>query len=345
MAVIKCKKCGKNFSDKKKACPKCGWSKESATKKNKWLDIANILLVLLTIVLSYVLIRYSKNWLYSEKLSDLWIIISLCLILMIASGIIIKITLNNNLKKVLKVFSETIGCIGLLIFAFYFIGSLNALYYKNSQELVILSEKFKYKEAKAIKEEIERIFEYDEKNIYSRDVLISNFYYNDTQNIYSLYLDDSHGNYSLKFSVEILNNKFKNVYYEKDDYKFYLVKDGKKTDDFEYYYAMYILDNVLGEDISGISKIEDDIEKNVEEQLKLENTANYFYTYEELEYNKDKNIFTVNCSVEDMNYYGNLNNHKFLLTLKRNDNYKNKKNWYYGDSSFDYVNFIIEIYE
>lgn len=339
MAWIKCSECGKRISDKNEKCPRCGSSQvDEALKKNKktiFLDIVNILLLLL---LSSILIFYTDELLYSEVISDLSIVFSLCLALFFNLFFLVKRIYFLKKTCFLKIILVILSFCSLSVGLIYSIKSVYALYYSNSLELIELTEKYGYKSSRKIKNEIERVFEYDYDDVYSRDVLIENFYQDD--DIYLLYLNDAYDNYRLKFFIEMKDFKFNNVYYEFDDEKMYLMQDGKKTDNFEYYYAMYILDNMIGEDVTGLASVTKDIESELSKEF---DSASYIYTYDEFRFDSKKNKFVLEAEVLNMDYFGNMDAHTFEVEFLKETDEKKRKIWYYGDSSFDYVNFNVNM--
>ena len=338
MAWINCCKCGRRISDKNDICPKCGYDK-TRIKNNVWKKhIFGIFNILLSLFFSLVLVIYGDELLYTEILSDLNILFSLIFALMFCLFLIFRNIYLLKKMNFYKVFLMILGCCFLVINGIYLYKTILALYYSNSLELVELTNKYGYKDAKKIKKEIERVFEYDYENVYSRDVLIDNFYEDGHE--YVLYLNDVHGNYKLRFRVEMKNYKFREVYYEFDDNKMYLIKNYKKTNNFEYYYAMYILSNVLGEDISGVSTITHDIESDVSSEY---DAASYMFTYDGFKYNSKENKFSLDAEVITMDYYGNVVDYNFDVFFTLVDGEKKRKIWYYGDSSFDYVNFDVKI--
>ena len=119
------------------------------------------------------------------------------------------------------------------------------------------------------------------------------------------------------------------------------MEDYKKTDYFELYYAMNIVDNVLGEDIKSLAKVEDTIEEKVGDSFKV--SSNAMYNYEELDYHYSSNTFTVEGDVYNMDYSGGMEEVDFEITFSALDKVKTKKVWYYGDPSFDYVDFSVKI--
>ena len=156
----------------------------------------------------------------------------------------------------------------------------------------------------------------------------------------NLYLDDSYGNYSLKFFVDLDEFVIKDVTCDFNGKELTLVKDFKKTKQFDFYYAMMITDEMLGEDIKGLAKLDRAIEDKIATIIDI--PVNAMFNYENLEYNSDKNIFTINGNVYNMDLYGNLKDNSFMVIFENNYENKNKHEWYYGDSSFDYVNWDVK---
>lgn len=337
MAKIKCKYCGKKIDDGLKKCPKC---KKYLGDKSVFGKIALFFVwFLIQSLICYLLYAFGKDSFYSEHLNDLLFLVILVVVL-IFNTIVVMVNIYKNKKRsgllVLAGFTTIVFIVYALVFSF---NIAKAFIYENSSELIMLNETYDFNSAKTIKEEIERIFEKDDENTFARDVIISNLY---TDGEYSnLYIDDSYGNYRLKFHVDFDDFKIKDVYSEFDDYKLYLVKDGKKTDDFEFYYAMNILNNVLGEDINGLARIDSVVEEEVGKSFSI--SANAMFNYEDLVFNYNNNTFSLDGDIYNMDYYGGIEEKKFNVTFSNNYTSSNRKVWYYGDSSFDYVNWDVKI--
>ena len=119
------------------------------------------------------------------------------------------------------------------------------------------------------------------------------------------------------------------------------MKDKEKTEYFEFYYAMSIVNEVLGEDIKNLAKLEDTIEEKVGDTFKI--SSNAMYNYEELNYHYSSNKFTVLGNVYNMDYSGGMEEAEFELSFDASEVVNTKKIWYYGDSSFDYVSWEVKV--
>lgn len=336
MAKIKCKYCGKRIDEGLKKCPKCH-KKLFNNKKKIITGLMYGLWFLIQSSLCFLLFYFGKKSLYSGYNSDL-IIIGFIGGFIIINAIVMAGALHKGRKT--KKVKMVVGIFTVLFTLFAFIYAIKigkALIYDNSRELLILAEKYELSVAKDIKNEIESFFEYDSDKVFSRDIVISNFY--DDEGISRLYIDDSYGNYRLKFFVYMSDFKIKDVYWGFDDHKLYLVKDGSKTDDFEFYYAMSIVEAVFGEDIKGLAKLEDDIEEHLKDKFNV--SQNIMFNYEELDYHYSDNSFTIDGNLYNVNFYGDMLDEKFKVKFGRRDNKKDKHVWYYGDASFDYVNWNV----
>lgn len=342
MACIKCKKCGRKVSDKVDKCPKCGKSIIANKEKIDYRKLgAYILFAVVQVTLIVLLFICSKEILYSDVINDLLVIVGLILLLIINNVIVGKKLYENKCKKFWYYGLCLVVIVSFVMGIVFVYRTVKAFIYDNSSEVYNLAEKYELNDAKKIKKAIDDIFEYDFEGISSRNVVIGNFYGDEDNDNYVLYIDDMYGNYRLKFYLDITDDKIKNIYWIfNEDTKFYLYKDGKKTDNFEYYYAMYIIDSLIGEGVSGLATIEEDVEKIVKDEF--EESANAILTFDELIYNSEDNIFTYKCSVENMDYYADMENKKFDIEFTRLSDAKNKKVWYYGDSSFDYVNWSVK---
>lgn len=341
MTWIKCKKCGRKVNEKMNKCPKCG---KSINKEKEKIDykklIAYILFVIVQIALIVLLFVCANEILYADVINDLLVIVGLILLLVINNVLVGKKLYEKKSKKIGYYILYFVVIVSFIMGAVFAYRTIKALIYDNSYEVYHLAEKYELKEAKQIKKVIDDIFEYDFDDVSSRNIVIGNFYEDEDNNNYILYIDDIYGNYRLKFYLDIKNEKIENIYWKFNDTKLYLYEDGKKTENFEYYYAMYIVDSLIGEGISGLATIEEDIEKIV--RVEFEESANAMLTFDELIYNSENNIFTYKCSVENMDYYADIENKEFDIEFKRLSEAKDKKVWYYGDSSFDYVNWSVK---
>lgn len=341
MAWIICKKCGKRISDKDNKCYKCGTKiKNISSKKNYKNIILKSLFIVVQVIVIGLLIVMSKDVMFSGDVSELYILFGLDLIL------IINIFIMGN--SLLKIKEKSLLWYGLCFFCgisalfgiFFGYRSLNALKYDNSIELYNLCERYDIDEAKKIKKTIEDIFEYDFDEVSSRNIIIGNLY--EDEEFHVLYIDDFYGNFSLKFYLKMNNDKIEDIFwYFDNDTKLYLYRNGKKTDDFAYYYAMYIVKSLVGENVKGLATIEEDAEKIVRKEFS--ESANAIFTYDELIFNEKENTFTYKCIVENMDYYADIEDKEFEIEFIRLSEAKNKKVWYYGDSSFDYVNWSVNI--
>lgn len=337
VSKIKCNFCGKNISAQDKVCPKCH---RFLTKPWKlWFRMGLCFLWFLTQLFLVILICcFEKEFFYSEYMRDL-VVLGLLVGVLFINSIIGAISVYKiKMKKILTIIGNILA-IGFSIFALVYSYKIAvAIRYDNSAELLALSDIYDVKTAKELKTEIESIFEYDYDDTFSRDVIISNFY---TDGQYSnLYIDDFYGNYRLKFYVDMDNFKIKDIYWDFDNKKLYLVSNGEKTENFEYYYAMCIVDNVIGEDIRGLTRLDKAIEDVISGQFEV--SANAMFNYEELEYNDIDNTFTLKGDVYNMDYYGGMNEETFVVTFNNRDDANNKHIWYYGDASFDYVNWDVK---
>lgn len=337
MAKVKCKFCGKKIEDSYKRCPKC----HKYLRKDNKVKVYGLCFVWFFVqsLLSYILISFSKGALYSEKISDLYIIILLIFIILINSIVCAAFLLKKNKKELYKIIISVL-CILFSLFSFtYIFRVIKAFRYENSGELKLLADKYEFGIAKDIKSEIERIFEYDSNGVFSRDVKISNFYTDGKTS--NLYLEDSYGNYSLKFYVDMDEFVIKDVTCKFGEDELVLVNDFEKTEQFEFYYAMMIANEVLGEDIKGLAKLDRAIEDVIASKIDI--PVNAMFNYEDLEYSYSKNNFSIKGNIYNMNGLGSLVEESFEVIFENNYGCKNKHEWYYGDSSFDYVNWDVKI--
>lgn len=338
MAWIKCRYCNKRISDKALICPRCN-KKLGRNKIDTKRLLYNSLFIVAQLILCLLLYYFSFSLIFSDSISDLFIIFGICSIIYIS--VIFSCSYIFKTRK-LDVFVVISGLVSIFSFVFstgYLIKGISALRYNNSVELLKISSHFDIKEAKSIKTGLEGYFEYDSDNSFSRDIIINDFYCVD--DIYSLYIDDIYNNYSLKFFVTMKDGKISDIFWNMDEYDFYLVKDGKKTGDFEYYYAMNIVNSVAGEEITGLSTIENEVEQKVEKELG--DVSALLLTYEKLRYSPDKDMFFRDCEAESMDFSGNMANTKFLISFEQNGTKSNNDIWYYGDCSFEYVNWDVNI--
>lgn len=297
-------------------------------------------LFFISIILFGILFFTTDSFLYSGSERVLYLLLFLVVLLFLYAFIIGRMLYKKYFRGFYYYVFFFLTLLSVIIGVIYGIRCLKAFRCDNDIEIYNLATKYDLEIAKELKYAIDNIFEYDFDDISSRDVVISNLYEDDGN--YILYLDDIYGNYSLKFYLEIENNKILSVIWKFDEKTdLYLYKDGKKTESFSYYYAMYIIKNVLGENIKTTIILEDDIEKKLRNEF-LE-SANAIITYDEFIYDKNKDEFVYKCFVENMDYYADISQDEFEIEFKRLMNASGKKVWYYGDSSFDYVKWSVNI--
>lgn len=336
MAKIKCKYCGKKIEDNHKVCPKCHKRLVFDFKK-LYKTLGYVLWTILQVVLVILVFVYSKDALYSGNIKDLYLLMVLVGIILVNCILLGCSIFKKRIKKKRKLF------LCLLIFIFASFGIIfsyrigKAYYYKNSGEILLLAKKYEMNVALKIKDEVNSVFEYDDDNVYERDIVISNFYTDG--DLTNLYINDFYGNYTLKFYLVMDDFEVKDVFWLFNDEKLYLVKDGKKTENFEYFYAMYIVDSVLGEDIKGLAKIEDDVESKILKEF--DDSSNTIFNYEELEYNYTYNTFKIKGDAYNLNFYDDVLEKDFTIRFSKREKKNNKHIWYYGDASFDFVNFDV----
>lgn len=337
MSKVKCKYCGKRIDGDLKRCPKC---KKYLGDKSVFGKIAMYFVwLILQSLICYLLYAFGKESFYSEHLNDLLVLVILIIILLFNS-IVVVINIYKNKKRSGLLVLAALSVVFFIVYALIYSFNVGKAYvYENSNELLRLNDTYDFSSAKTIKEEIEKVFEKDNENTFSRDIIISNFYTDGE--LSNLYIDDSYGNYRLKFYVDLDDFKVKDIYSEFSDSKLYLVKDGKKTENFEFYYAMSILKNVLGEDIKGLARIDSVIEEEVGKSFSI--SANAMFNYEDLIYNDKDNTFSLTGDIYNMDYYGGMEEKTFNVTFMNNYTSSNRRVWYYGDSSFDYVNWDVNM--
>lgn len=345
MARIKCKYCGKRVSDREKKCSRCNKKINDNNvyvleKVKSFLPI--FLFILVQSILIVLLVVFSKEIFYSGTMSELLHLLLISIVI-IVNGVFmgIKIVSSKKYKNILNIFLGVIVILSFGVACFYLVRVISAIRYDNSLEIVKLSEKYSIDDARKIKKSIDDVFEYDYDNVSSRDIVIGNFY-EEENDLYILYIDDLYENYRLKFYLQMDKNIITDIYWKYDeDTNLYLVRDGKKTKNFEYYYAMNILNNMRDIEISGLATIDEDVEKVVLEKIGI--SANAIFSYDELVYQESDDIFYLNCEVHNMDYYGESRDYEFSVKFSRTLDKNKKKVWYYGDSSFDYVNWDVNM--
>ena len=245
-------------------------------------------LFFISIILFGILFFTTDSFLYSGSERVLYLLLFLVVLLFLYAFMIGRMLYKKYFRGFYYYVFFFLTLLSVIIGVIYGIRCLKAFRCDNDIEIYNLATKYDLEIAKELKYAIDNIFEYDFDNISSRDVVISNLYEDDGN--YILYLDDIYGNYSLKFYLEIENNKILSVIWKFDEKTdLYLYKDGKKTESFSYYYAMYIIKNVLGENIKTTIILEDDIEKKLRNEF-LE-SANAIITYDEFVYDNNKDEF------------------------------------------------------
>ena len=336
MAWIKCRKCKRRISDKVKKCPRCGTRVNDISTTNWWTSSKSVVFILIQLLLIWLVLSVGNEVLYSGEKKDLIIIFSAVGLLLISAYINKKMILNKT-NKYYYIVGVIITICSIGIGIIYGYKGFNALRYDNSIELVNLVDKYSLKKAKNLKKQVDKLFEIDD-GVSVRNVKIENFYKDGEE--YILYLKDFYNNYSLKFYVLMDNDHINDVYWLFGDDKLYLVKDKKRCVDFSYYYAMYIVDTLMGDDITGLARIEDDVEKIIKK--KYDNYANTMVSYDTFVYDRKDNIFKYNCVAQIMDYYADIDEDNFTIVFEKLAKPKSKKIWYYGDASFDYVDWNIK---
>lgn len=337
MAWIKCKKCDRRVSDKKRKCPRCGALINKKEDTINYVDMfKKSIFIIIELLLMWFVVTIGREILFSGDVKPL--------ILLLISVLLLIVSTLLNIKYVLKDLNRFCYILGLIMVTMSFgisisygYKSIMAFEYENNLEIYNLASKYSVNDAKKIKNKIDKIFEIDD-DISVRNVTIGNFYKDDDK--YILYLDDFYGNYRLKFYILMDENNINDIYWLFNDHKIYLVKDGKKSKDFSYYYAMYIVENLMGEDIKGLARIEEDVEKIIKK--KFDNCANAMISYDEFIYDDKTDSFKYKCVAQNMDYYGDIVDEKFTISFDKLDKAKSKKIWYYGDAAFDYVNWNIK---
>lgn len=309
-------------------------------KKNKRIFVM-CLFVFVEIVFSILLFYFSDKYLYSSYNKDLIIIILTACICFLFSFIGSKKLFCVYKTSVVRYFLVGLGVICSSFCVLQIGKCIYAFRYENSREVYKLSSNFSVFEAKKIKNSIDDIFEKDFDDIFSRDIIIDNYYYDEDNGKYILYLADYYKNYKLKFYVDILDDKIFNIYWEYNYDILYFVYEGKKTDDFEFYYAMYILDQVIGNETKKVVKFENFIEDKIKKYFA--DSTNVIVSYEDLNHNVDKNIFVLKCHAAGMDFYGDVLEKNFEILFNGVSESNTRGVWYYGDSSFDFVNYNINI--
>ena len=307
---------------------------------NKILKNKYLWLLCIEIILIVILVLGSKLLFYSDNVWHLLIvlIVSVLLVFCCFNG---GICIWKKQKKVLDYFMAFFMIIGFCFGFIYVMRSVIAFRYENSYEVYLMSSNFSVREAKNNKLMIDNIFEKDFNNVFSRDIVIKNYYYDEEDNNYILYISDEKDNYRLKFLVEDDGRAINSIYWDYNGEKLYFLKDGKKSDNFEFYYAMYIIDEVLGENLDNVLGFEEVVEKKMEDYF--DNDANNMVSYEKMSFDAKTNRFRLECQVASMDFYGDVLEKDFTITFSRKDNVLTKGVWYYGDSSFDYVDYKIKI--
>ena len=73
----------------------------------------------------------------------------------------------------------------------------------------------------------------------------------------------------------------------------------------------------------------------------FDESANMIISYDDFVFKDDK--FVYSGSLSNMDYSVNMEEVEFDIIFSSLDKPKNKKVWYYGDSSFDYVDWNVKI--
>lgn len=303
--------------------------------------LITFLFILLECFFIALLFLFSDKFLYSSYNKDLIVIILtalVCILFSFIGGKKLFVVWERSFAKYLLIFLSIISCGG----CFLHIGKcIYAFRYENSDEVYRLSNNMSVAEAKKTKNTIDSIFEKDFDDVFSRNVIIDNYYYDEERDEYVLYLADYYKNFKLKFYVEMDDFKVVSIYWEYNDDVLYFVYNGEKTNNFEFYYAMYILNEVIGENTDGVVTLEDAIETKLKKHFV--DSTNVIISYENLSYSEKENVFILNCHVAAMDFADDVLEEDFEVLFSGISEKDRKKVWYYGDSSFDFVNYDINI--
>ncbi len=295
------------------------------------------IIFMILVILCAVLIMGSSRWLFSENMSDLFpfFIIVLCALLFTFIAFCLSRTLKTSLGIVM------LGGVFLLFGGeiYYLSRGVYAFIYDNSTEVVLLNEKLSLDEAKYIKKQVDYFFEYDYDDVFSRNIIINGFHRSEDK--CTLYIQDTSLRYTLKLYLDLENTSIKNIYWLYDNSKLFLVENGKKTESFEYYYAAYLTKELIGSQVSGVPRLEDAVEEKVKRQLNRSMTT--LFAYEELFYDVKDGCFYLDGSVDAMDDYGQMTNTEFVIKMWKKEKASTKGTWYYGDSSFDYVEWDVSV--
>lgn len=311
-------------------------------KKKKNFDLRIILSIgsIVTLICSYFL--YNK-FIYNSNKYFLLIILFL---FFIVCAITYKFTVTYIVKNKSKLLDYLLFIVIGLCFCFsFFYGFKSCVLFKynNDLDVVVMSDTFSIKKSKLLVKEINKYFE-EKQTFLSRKISINKCFLSKDmgKNTYSINFDNYNKAYTLRFYFEEVNNKIKNLFWiNENDEKFYLIDDFKKTDNFDYYYAVAILDVALGEQ----SEVDKSFDKMVEEKVSKEFDDSKFVivSYDQIVFDKENNQFSINSSVNSMDGIGNMKSKNFVIKIKKVNNvledFKNVN--YYNDYSFNYLEWEI----
>lgn len=327
MALIACKNCGKNISDQattcihcgetyvltEKVCPECNknipidsdkcsfcgymFKKKIKFKKNikpkatkKQVSIKLVLLTIQLLLGFYALFNFI-SFEYGEKT---FIVYLLPVILLLINSILIIINLikkkGQTFLNIIEVFS--IICAALVILIVGYNGKVYYIDYENNYDIMVLSDIYSKDTAKKLLKQMDDIFNYEDITGEKSNWRLSSFY-NFEDEDYMLYIEDFNTNSYHGFTVNLENDgMIKNLYWKfNDDITLYLYKNGKKTENFYYYYIMYAYETLFDE-------LDYDIGYFLDEKLDL--TPNAEIVFEDtIRYNSSRNLFIRYGTVKD----------------------------------------------
>ncbi len=338
MPWVKCRKCNKRVGMKKAKCPACGSMINIVEGVKDYTKITlKVLYVIIQVGLMGLLWFVSREVLYSEEVSELFFLFATDIILILSALGMGYFIYKGKDKRLQTYLMGLVVIVSLVFGTIYLYKGIGAFRYENSWEFYNLAERFEYDNAKKFKKNLEKVVEYENGDISVRNIRIKNMYIDN--GVYVLYIEDFYQNYQLKLYLNLDNYDIIDCYYMYRDEKIYLVKNKKLVEDFDFYYAMMIVDVVMGENIEGLATIEEDVSRKLKDYF--EESANIIISYEQLI--KEKDNYYYKCSVHNMDFMASSEEKEFIIKFSKRDEAKTNKVWYYGDSSFDYVDWSIQI--
>lgn len=314
--LVRCLDCNTKVSINAAHCPKCG--SESYKNKIDNIDVSlennynklKLLLIIYELILGISIIFVFEK--ADKFLPELLILLSL--VLNTISLIIFNIK-NNNIRKKLNKSISFISICAIICGVFFSINytiqiftHLNNTYDSDLREILYL-DTYNNVEAKELLYNIYQTLNRDDRD----DLLLYGIWEDrEKENTYIINLkDNNYGSYlspnAIKIEVEDKTKIVKAYWQFNDEIEIVFYENGKKVENFEYF---YIVSSVLTDTIN---PIKDSFEEEVKENLKSPSSA--IFTYEGIRYDYEEKRFYHYGYVESQNSFGTMVKTEFRIKL------------------------------